>query len=39
MSTVVISLPITAVNVVRDVITLDKAIKSLKDVVARSDKK
>lgn len=39
MSHVVISLPITAVSVVGDVITLDTAIKSLKDVVARLDKK
>jgi sporulation protein YlmC with PRC-barrel domain len=39
MSHVVISLPISAVSVVGDVITLDTAIKSLKDVVARLDKK
>jgi sporulation protein YlmC with PRC-barrel domain len=39
MSHVIISLPIATVSVVGDVITLDKSIKSLKDVVARLDKK
>jgi sporulation protein YlmC with PRC-barrel domain len=38
MSSVVISLPITTVSVVGDVITLDTSIKSLKDVVERLEK-
>jgi sporulation protein YlmC with PRC-barrel domain len=39
MSHVIISLPVATVSVVGDVITLDKSIMSLKDVVARLDKK
>lgn len=39
LSKVIIALPITSVSVVGDVITLDKSIKDLKDVIARLDKK
>jgi sporulation protein YlmC with PRC-barrel domain len=39
LSHVVISLPVSTVSVVGDVVTLDESIKSLKDVVARLDKK
>ena len=38
-SCVVISLPVSAVSVVGDVISLDKSIKNLHDIIERLDKK
>lgn len=39
LSSVVISLPVSAINVIGDVVSLDKAIENLQDIIERLDKK
>lgn len=39
LSSVVISLPVSAVSAVGDVVSLDKSLKRLQDIIERLDKK